>query len=291
VLELAAVDAEDRGVQRLLAELRRRNCAVDCRPGPHCWVIDLPANWEEYLARLSKSHRKKLKRLERSGLSETGTRVCRAADAETVRTGMQILVDLHQRRRRALGDPGCFASPPFSRFLHDAAAALAAANRLNLYWLESEGRPLAAEFQLLGKTTVYAYQAGMDPERLDRQPGRLSCIVGIQQALAAGRTRFDFLRGDEPYKAQWGAASRPSLRVRVAAPKPLAWARHVTWLAGRRAKQAIKDGLAALRAAPAAGRGQGRRDRPQADTERGHPAKGDVARRGPAAASEPGRGR
>lgn len=292
VLELAAVDADDRAVQRLLAGLRQRGCAVDCRPGPRCWVIDLPETWEEYLARLSKSHRKKLKRLGRSGFSGAGTRVCRTVDAQSLRTGMEILVDLHQRRRRALGDPGCFASPQFSRFLHDAAAALADANRLNLYWVESEGRPLAAEFQLLSETTVYAYQAGMDPARLDRQPGRLTCIAGIRQALGAGRTQFDFLRGDEPYKSQWGASARPSLNVRVAAPKPLAWARHLTWLAGRRAKQAIKDGLAALRAAPAADPGRGPGKRPPADrSARAHPGKGDTARGERAAASEPRRDR
>jgi hypothetical protein len=289
VLELAAVDAADLAVKRLRERLRQRGCAVDCRPGPRCWVIDLPQTWEDYLAGLSKSHRKKLKRLGRSGFRGTGTRVCRATDDQSVRTGMEILVDLHQRRRRSLGEPGCFASPQFSRFLHDAAAVLADANRLNLYWVESEGRPLAVEFQLLSETTVYAYQAGMDPDRLDRQPGRLSCIAGIQQALRAGRARFDFLRGDEPYKTQWDATPRSSLDVRVAAPKPLAWARHLTWLAGQRAKEAIKGGLAALRTRPAASHGPGPGKRPPADRgARAHPGKGETGRRGRAAAAEPG---
>ena len=101
-------------------------------------------------------------------------------------------------------------------------------------------------FQLVGDEAVYAYQSGMDPERLDVQPGRLSCIAGLRRAVGEGRARFDFLRGDEPYKAQWRATPRPSLYARVVPRKPLAMARHAVWLAGRRAKETIKGGLAAL---------------------------------------------
>jgi CelD/BcsL family acetyltransferase involved in cellulose biosynthesis len=123
---------------------------------------------------------------------------------------------------------------------------MGAEDRLRLYWIEWEGKPLAAEFQLLGDGVVYAYQAGMDPDRLEQQPGRLSCIAGLKQAITEGRTAFDFLRGDEPFKAHWGATSRPSLYARIAPRKPLALARHVTWLAGRGAKDVIKGGLAAV---------------------------------------------
>jgi hypothetical protein len=249
-LELTGIDAEDDTARRLIAHLRRYGSAVDCRPGPRCWTIPLPETWDEYLVLLSKSHRKKLRRLERAGLYGARARTCWADRPDQTRAGMEILVDLHQRRRRHLGEPGCFSSLRFSAFLREAAAALAAGNRLRLFWIEWEGRPITVEFQLVGGPTVYAYQAGMDPDRLDLQPGRLSCIAGIQHAICEGRSQFDFLRGDEPYKAQWGAVPRPSLCVRVAPRRPLALVRHVTWLAGRRAKQAIKGGWAAMLAKP-----------------------------------------
>ena len=37
----------------------------------------------------------------------------------------------------------------------------------------------------------------------------------IEMALAAGRSRFDFLRGDEPYKYGWGARDVPIQRLLV----------------------------------------------------------------------------
>jgi CelD/BcsL family acetyltransferase involved in cellulose biosynthesis len=219
---------------------------VHCRPGPQCWRIPLPASWDDYLAGLSKSHRKKLRRLERYGLDAEQTRVCRVERGAGLQWAMAILVDLHQKRFCDLGEPGCFASASFSGFLHEVAERMAAEDRLRLYWIEREGKPISAEFQLLGDSAVFAYQAGIDPDRLDQQPGRLSGIVGLQQAIAEGRTAFDLLRGDESFKAHWGAMPQPSLYARIAPRKPLALARHVTWLAGRSAKNLVKEGLVAV---------------------------------------------
>ncbi len=37
----------------------------------------------------------------------------------------------------------------------------------------------------------------------------------IERALAAGVGRFDFLRGDESYKYEWGAVDEPIQRLLV----------------------------------------------------------------------------
>ena len=37
----------------------------------------------------------------------------------------------------------------------------------------------------------------------------------IQRAIELGRTRLDFLRGDEPYKYEWGAVDAPIERLLV----------------------------------------------------------------------------
>ncbi len=35
----------------------------------------------------------------------------------------------------------------------------------------------------------------------------------VSRALAAGKRRMDFLRGDEPYKYEWGAVDEPIQRL------------------------------------------------------------------------------
>ena len=37
----------------------------------------------------------------------------------------------------------------------------------------------------------------------------------IERALAAGNRRIDFLRGNEPYKYEWGAVDEPIQRILV----------------------------------------------------------------------------
>jgi CelD/BcsL family acetyltransferase involved in cellulose biosynthesis len=165
------------------------------------------------------------------------------ADAAQLEQGWAILVDLHQRRRQSLGEPGCFASPQFAAFHRDVAAAFLRDRRLRLHWLEWDGRPIAAEYHLAGDDAVYAYQAGIDPDALEMEPGRLISVAVIRQAIADGHRAIDFLRGDEPYKAHWRAEPRASMEFRVAARRLTSRCRHGVWLAGERMKQWVKGRL------------------------------------------------
>ena len=135
-----------------------------------------------------------------------------AADLHELETGWQILARLHQRRLESLGQSGCFHSPAFSQFHRAAAEAMHQAGRLRLHWLELAGRPIAAEFHLLGDDVVFAYQGGIEPNALKREPGRLITLATLERTIAGGYQAFDFCRGDEPYKAHWRArrASRSS---------------------------------------------------------------------------------
>jgi CelD/BcsL family acetyltransferase involved in cellulose biosynthesis len=42
----------------------------------------------------------------------------------------------------------------------------------------------------------------------------------IQRAIEQGRTRIDFMRGNEPYKYQWGAIDEPIGRLLVQRTAP-----------------------------------------------------------------------
>ena len=61
--------------------------------------------------------------------------------------------------------------------------------------------------------TCYLYNAGMDPEAREVSPGVTGTALYFENRLAAGRRRFDFLRGNEPYKYEWGAGRRADRAV------------------------------------------------------------------------------
>jgi CelD/BcsL family acetyltransferase involved in cellulose biosynthesis len=129
-----------------------------------------------------------------------------------------LFIDLHQLRRQSLGEPGCFADPTFTQFHNEVAPLLLTAGRLRLSWLALDGEPVAAEYHFAGDGVTYAYQGGVDPARLDDEPGRLSNIATLRAAIAEGHAAFDFLRGDEPYKAHWRATPHATVHVRISPP-------------------------------------------------------------------------
>lgn len=246
LLSLEGVDSSDTVMRRFSERLLAKGCRVDQQSGPRCWKIDLPETWDEYLGIQSKSHRKQIRRFERRFL-DTGIAKLRSVTSDDdLDRGWEILVDLHQRRRQSLGQPGCFHSTRFGQFLRAAAERLLETGQLELHWVEWEGRPVAAEFHLTGAGTTYAYQAGVEPDALDLEPGRLINIATIKRAIEQGQKGFDFLRGDEPYKSHWRASPQPSVELRVVPPRVSSQVRHGIRTANEEVKDWIKSGLGAI---------------------------------------------
>jgi CelD/BcsL family acetyltransferase involved in cellulose biosynthesis len=243
LLELSGFDAQDAVIDQLIRHLSKKGNTVHRRAGPNCWRIELPTSWDEYLAMLSKSHRKQLRRLDRRMLASGRAVLHVVEQMGELPRGIEILIDLHQRRRRSLGGRGCFSSQRFDAFHREVMSELLRAGQLLLCWLELDGRPVAAEYQLAGDGVVYAYQAGVEPEALAEQPGRMIMLATLRRAIEGGCRGFDFLRGDEPYKAHFRAQPRPSLEVHVVPNRTSARVRHNLWLAGNNVKQWVKGGL------------------------------------------------
>lgn len=192
---------------------------VERRPGVNCWRIGLPDTWEGYLAMLSKSHRKQLRRIAAHAV-ETPRFVWRTTTrAEELERDWATFVELHQRRRTSLGELGCFADPNFTGFHDEVARRFLERGRLQLNCLEFDGRPIAAEYNLVGRNVLYAYQSGLEPDALEHEPGRMAAVCVIRNAIAAGFKHYDLLRGDEAYKAHWRAKPFPTQNISFAAPR------------------------------------------------------------------------
>jgi CelD/BcsL family acetyltransferase involved in cellulose biosynthesis len=63
--------------------------------------------------------------------------------------------------------------------------------------------------------TVYYYNAGVEPDARELSPGVVMVASYIQRAIELGRTRLDFMRGNEPYKYEWGAVDEPIERLLI----------------------------------------------------------------------------
>ncbi|MHC4404351.1 MAG: GNAT family N-acetyltransferase [Planctomycetota bacterium] len=243
LLELAGVDADDVATRLLAVHLEARGNTVHRRRGPACWRIELPDCWETYLSRLSRPCRRKVRQATQRILTTDRAVLHSVGRLDEIPDAWDVLVDLHQRRWRAVGEPGCFASGRFAAFHRDVLPDLLRNGQLLLDWLELDGRPVAAEYHLAGNDVMYAYQCGMSPDALKDSPGHLGTIIMLRKAVEQGFRAYDFLRGDEPYKRHWQAQPRSSLLLRVVPGRAASLLRHRIWLAAAGLKRWIKNRL------------------------------------------------
>lgn len=238
--DFGAVEENSTGLNQLFTDLQSHGCHVTRRGGQSSWSVELPATWDEFLALQSKSHRKQLRRLDNRVLNSDRAVWHLVKTAEQFDAAWELLIDLHQRRRNSLNEPGCFASERWAAFHRDVARQLLEAGQLRLSWLELDGKPIAAEYHFATSSATLAYQGGLDPDRLDEEPGRLSMIRTFQHAMAEGHTTFDLLRGDEPYKAHWRATPQTTYDVQIVPARRTARLRHQVWSYLRHAGQVAR---------------------------------------------------
>lgn len=221
-IDLRAIDANDVAIANLLHRLTSHGCLVLRQPAAACWIIDLPRTWNDYLTKLSKSNRRRVRKLEREVLSSNRVQWHRVENQNDFEIGWPLLVKLHQKRWRSLGYPGCFASQAFHDFHHEVANRLLKRGQLRLSWLELDTEPVAAEYHIADATNYYVYQGGMDPARSHYRPGQLANILCIRRAIEDGLQHFDFLRGNEQYKENWRGVPHATFDYRIAANRRVA---------------------------------------------------------------------
>lgn len=209
-----------------------------------CWVVDLPDQWDKLNQRLSKSMRRKTKKaVQRVHGSDA---VVRSSSSHDIEELWQDFVNLHQARRRALGQEGCFANPAFERFLKSSVVGLASKGQAELIVLDFENQPLASMLLLNDGVTNFMYQSGVDVDRMKLEPGYQVAYLSIFRSIQNGFKRFDFLRGDEPYKSRWDTKRIAISRTRWVPRKIRSVVKHNLWLAGRSLKHWILGSAQAI---------------------------------------------
>ena len=83
---------------------------------------------------------------------------------------------------------------------------------LRLAFLTVGDRRIAAGPMFKTADRYLYYNAGVDPDARDLSPGVVLVAEYVRRALDEGVRRFDFLRGDESYKYEWGAVDEPIQR-------------------------------------------------------------------------------
>ena len=185
-----------------------------------CPVIEIPAgiDFEGYLGTLGKKERheirRKLRRAEAAG-------EVRLTTSDEPLADLDAFIDLHQRR---WGDDGLFPATPGGdcsrQFFRELFREFGAGGAARLTRLTVGDRLIASGIHFDDGRRIGYYNAGVDPDARDLSPGVVMVAEYVRQAIESGRQAVDFLRGDEPYKYEWGAVDQPIQRILVTRTAP-----------------------------------------------------------------------
>ena len=182
-----------------------------------CPVVSAPSgDWDEYLATLDKKDRHEIRRKLRRAAVVGDLSIEIAPPTEEA---IETFIALHSLR---FGERGLFPSGPGGQrsraFIHRLGQLERDSEdggQLHVGLVRCGKRIVFAMLAFDDGRTCYLYNAGMDPAAAEVSPGITGTAEYFRDRLAAGRRRFDFLRGDEPYKYEWGALDEPIDRLLV----------------------------------------------------------------------------
>jgi len=178
-----------------------------------CPVLALPSSWETYLASLSGKHRHELQRkMRRLARDAPDAHVSCVSAPGDIAARLSDFLALHRSSRVGKAR---FMDERMERFFRRALAAFAERGAARLWFLDTASSPIAAFVTIEWDGTVGLYNSGFAPERAALSPGVVLLSQLIRDAIARGRRRFDFLRGEERYKYEFEPVAEAVYQVRI----------------------------------------------------------------------------
>ena len=184
-------------------------CTGDLAPQSASPALDLTGSGDPDDA-VPAAKRRKLRMAQNRTARRGG--VVEAVGPDGVDAFLHDLAGLHGARWTSRGEGGVLADDGVRRFQAAALPALAGAGLAQLYRLTVGRQVVAAYYGMRHGDRAYAYIGGFDPAFAFESPGTVLVGHAIREASRSGARSFDFLRGQEAYKYEWGAVDRWSRR-------------------------------------------------------------------------------
>lgn len=174
-----------------------------------CPILPLPDSWDAFLGLLSKKDRhelrRKLRRLEGAGQFRIYS-PDRRDDPEGLEQDLTDFFRLHRLSREEKAE---FMTPQMETFFRATARHFVPLGVQKAYFMELDGVRVAAAICFDWENNLYLYNSGYDHAYSHLSVGLLLKALCIRDAIETGKTVFDFLRGDEPYKYDLGGRDVP----------------------------------------------------------------------------------
>ena len=184
---------------------RQRGFSVEVNLEDTANGMVLPATWDDYLSALSKKDRHELRRKFRRLESLPNWTWYSLTDRDQVSSRLEDFINLMRQSSRDKNRYMTGVRETFFRRITDRMAEL---GLLRLFFMEIEGRPVAASLCFDYASSRLLYNSGYELESGYYSVGLLLNALCLRDAIEQGIGYFDFLRGSESYKHHLGGKPR-----------------------------------------------------------------------------------
>ncbi|TET49424.1 MAG: GNAT family N-acetyltransferase [Anaerolineales bacterium] len=205
---------EDSPTLALLPPLAEaRGWSVSVARDEVCPVIQLPSSWDEYLAGLPGKERREIGRKLRRAEGEMEAHWYIVGAEHDLAAEVEDFLGL---MAASSPDKAEFLTPRMRGFFRALAAVAHEQGWLQLAFLQVGGTKVAAYFNFVYNNRVLVYNSGLDWNTFPQlSGGHVLIAYCIRHAIEEGREVFDFLRGSERYKYQFGGQDVEVRRLTV----------------------------------------------------------------------------
>lgn len=168
--------------------------------------IELPGTWDEYLMKLGRHDRHELRRKMRKGENEGITLADFTGQDKEIDIFFQLMADSNEQKRDFLSDD-------MKSFFKDIINGFREKKMMNLTFLKLKEKTIAGAMTFFFKDEVLLYNSGLDNNFIHLSPGLILTVNLIKKSIETGKKKFDFLRGGERYKYDFGGKERKLYKI------------------------------------------------------------------------------
>ena len=183
-------------------------------------IAELRENKKNYLSTLSKNTRYQIRRSAKGYNQQGAITLERAESVSEALYLFEQIAPLHIKRwGKKSGDSG-FTNRHFVNFHQALIKAAWPRQQIDIWKLSAGTKAVGFFYDFLYQGQVYFYLSGLVKEQDNKlRPGLLGHSLCIEQYLAQGFDYYDFMGGDERYKANLGEMGSNLYKISLQKPK------------------------------------------------------------------------
>ncbi|HTU67463.1 MAG TPA: GNAT family N-acetyltransferase [Steroidobacteraceae bacterium] len=201
-LPMVAEDSPTQAALGALRAFRTASRAVSLAP-----YLPIAGTFEEFLGTLSSNERYKIRSRSKKLLTGKGAEYGPVPDLAPVQA-LQLLRTLHAKRSEQKGIESTFDTDAVQDF-HAELLRIFPRERVVFRCLRKDGEIFAMFYGFVVANRLFYFQLGYDPKWSDSSPGLVLLSQTIRETFEIGCREYNFLQGNEPFKATWTKAARP----------------------------------------------------------------------------------